>query len=79
MSAEAEAVQLTEFERVAIRSLKRLAKRWPRSLWLFATGGPLLVMRKDSTGRRAIGERGEVDQAFVVESIEGIESDGGDF
>lgn len=59
---------LTEEERDAIRSLKRLAKKWPQSLKLFSWSGSLCVM--DAAMRP--GSEAELDH------IIGIPNDGGD-
>lgn len=77
--------ELTKQEKSAIRTLKRLEKRWPKSLWLFSAGGSLIVMRKNSDGERAgvINKDGKMtgqgaDSNYEVEHIN-IENDGGDF
>jgi hypothetical protein len=59
---------LTPDEEAAIRSLKRLAKKWPQSLKLFSWSGSLVVMDADMPP----GEAAE------LASIEGIPNDGGD-
>lgn len=59
---------MTGEEAAAVRSLRRLAKRWPRSLRLFAWNGSLRVM--DSS--MAPGEDA------VVADVRGIPCDGGD-
>ena len=62
---------LTEEEERAIRSLERLAKKWPKSLMLFGASGSLLV--------RLIPENGEGGgNRFTVAEISGIRCDGGD-
>lgn len=72
---------LTDEERRAIVSLKRLAKKWPDTLWLFATGSDLNVMRVKRDGRRAYfdGPRGGPDPDYCVDTIHGIPNDGGDW
>lgn len=65
---------LTKEEMGAIKTLQRLGKRWPKSLWLYSASGSLHVMRKDTEGNRTTE-----DQGFIVATIEGIENDGGDF
>lgn len=72
---------LSKEEQNAISSLKRLAKRWPKSLWLFSASGSLHVMQKDSEGRRKMLARigTGVDQEYIVETIRGIDNDGGDW
>jgi len=74
--------ELTDEERRAIASLKRLAKKWPKSLWLFVTSGDMHVMK----GRGEVPARGdyrtsttEPDRRDVVDTISGIDCDGGDF
>jgi hypothetical protein len=56
-------------ERIAIAALRRLAKKWPKSLWLFAGGGGLAVMRADHEA---------IDPAFFITTVN-IPSDGGDW
>jgi len=72
---------LSKEEQNAISSLKRLAKRWPKSLWLFSASGSLHVMQKDSEGRQKMlaGRGAGVDPDYVVETIKGIDNDGGDW
>lgn len=70
-------VELTTREEKAISELKAIAKRWPKSLWLFSASGTLLVMKKDSDGnKRYNGE--SVAREAIVDYIH-IENDGGDF
>lgn len=54
-------------EKRAIAALRRLAKRWPKSLWLLFDED-LYVMRRNARGERAV-YRGEYDQAYLVESV----------
>lgn len=71
---------LTSDEARAIRSLKRLAKRWPKSLYLFSASGTLLVVHADeNSGGLPHTRDGAVDQDYIVDTIEGIPNDGGDF
>lgn len=79
---------LTNEERAAIRALERLAKKWPKSLWLFSVSGTLHVMKKDAKGKRpevpdtscqaAPGGGTLTDQRMSVATID-IENDGGDW
>jgi hypothetical protein len=62
---------LTDEEARAIRSLERLAKKWPQSLQLFGAAGSLLVRRLPEGGNGG-GNR------FTVATILGIPADGGD-
>jgi acyl-CoA synthetase (NDP forming) len=60
--------------------LKRLAKRWPPSLWLFSASGALTVMRYPEGERNAAHTNsGGVDPDFIVDTIHGIDNDGGDW
>lgn len=73
---------LTDEELKAIRALRRLAKQWPPSLWLWSAGGCLHVMRHGSDGTPVMtsaGADGGVDRRWSVESINGIQNDGGDW
>jgi hypothetical protein len=66
--------ELTREERDAVRCLERLAKRWPKSLELFAWAGTLVVLRTVSDGEdpaHSMTER-------KVARIPGIRCDGGD-
>jgi hypothetical protein len=71
-------IELTAEEEKAIRALRRLAKTWPKTLWLFSTG-TLNVVRYNSDGIKAMDSSGSVDADYIVASIQGIENDGGDF
>lgn len=69
---------LTQEEKRAIASLRRLAKNWPKTLWLFSASGSLVVMRyKD--GQHATNWHGGMDQDYAVTIIQGIDNDGGDW
>jgi hypothetical protein len=68
----------TPEETKAINSLKRLAKKWPDNLWLYSASGTLFVMRKGENGERV--HKGEgVDPDYILDSIDGIDNDGGDW
>lgn len=70
---------LTPEEQQAIKALEQLAYRWPRSLWLFATGGQRLhVMKCLPNGQRATNPKGGFDPFHAVAYVE-IPSDGGDW
>jgi len=73
---------LTKEERNAIASLKRLATRWPGTLWLFSASGTLCVMRKNDGGQHSMGGANPsntgVDPDYIVDTIN-IENDGGDW
>lgn len=65
-------------EQRAINSLKRLAKNWPKSLWLFSASGTLCVMRADENGNHHVNSNGGVDPAYVLATI-AISNDSGDW
>ena len=70
---------LTKEERKAIAALKRVAKKWPKSLWLFAGGQfGLEIMKTDEHGQRAIHPTGGFDDGFSVGNVD-IPADGGDW
>ena len=71
--------KLTKEEKNAISTLKRLAKKWPPNLWLFSANGSLLVMRYNEHGEQAMLPNYCVDQEYIVDDIQGIPNDGGDF
>lgn len=60
-------VCVTKEEQKAIKALKRLAKKWPRSLRLFSHVTTLVVTKEDSSGTQA-----------TITEIKGITTDGGD-
>lgn len=79
--------ELTKEEKSAIASLKRVARKWPNSLWLFSASGSLNVMKKHADGEKAVhgdntplkyGCYAGMDQEYVIDSID-IENDGGDW
>ena len=70
---------LNDEEKKAINALKRVAKIWPESLWLFSASGDLFVMKNGPDGDRFMTSReGGVDQDYIVDKIN-IENDGGDW
>jgi len=80
-------ILLTKQEKAAIRSLKRLAAKWPESLWLFSAAGKLHVMQygKDETDTteefkyvEMLTRQGGVDQKYSVATID-IPNSGGDW
>lgn len=75
-------IELTKEEQNAINTLQRLKKRWPKSLWLFATGLSISVMRCDENGKRVYfdghNKDGGVNPDYVVDSID-LPNDGGDW
>lgn len=71
--------RLTPEEKQAIASLKRLAKTWPKSLWLFAGDGGLSVMRYENGKYRAVLPGGGMNPAYLVERISSIDAEGGDW
>lgn len=73
-------IEPTDEERRAIASLRRLAKRWPKSLWLFSGSGRLCVMRNGQDGRRVMtnDKDGGADSDYCLATI-AITNDGGDW
>lgn len=51
----------TPEEQKAIDALKRLARSWPKSLWLFAVDGTLMVMQCGKNGERVYHLQGDTD------------------
>jgi hypothetical protein len=72
---------LTDEEQRAIDSLKRLAKRWPRTLKLVSMDGSLAVILNGDPrydfdhGTGSGAER----QQCIIADIEGIPNDGGEW
>lgn len=71
-------MELTRQEELAIELLKKAARHWPESLWLFSASGTLCVMKKGKDGKRQMFYASGYDQAYSVDTID-IENDGGDF
>lgn len=65
-------------EKQAIAALKRLAKKWPKTLWLFAAPGGLHVMRRGDDGDHVRRKNDSIDPEYILESID-IPNDGGDW
>ena len=73
------AIELTADEKRAITALKRVAAHWPKTLWLYATGLSVNIMRCGPDGEHMVeAPHGGVDPAFVVDTID-IPNDGGDW
>ena len=72
---------LTDNEKKAIRALKRLAKIWPKTLWLFSANGNLNIMRFKEDGEQGEEKKfGGMDCDYLVDSIgHEIPNDGGDW
>lgn len=69
---------LTDEERKAIASLKRLAKRWPASLTLFSWSGSLVIFKSDEWRAAKTDSNDHDSNPYVVDHISGIPNDGGD-
>lgn len=68
----------TTDEAKAVAGLKRLAARWPASLWLFSGAGTLHIMRNRPDGTRAMLPSGGVDPDYSLAQVS-IPNDGGDW
>lgn len=71
-------MEITQEEKKAINALKRIAKVWPDSLWLFSASGSLCVMKTDENGHEVRFESGGVDPDYIIDNIN-IPNDGGDW
>ena len=72
--------ELNDREKRAISALRRLAKTWPKTLWLFCGGqNGISVMRCGENGEHVTKSHGGIDQDYVVATVYGIDSDGGDW
>lgn len=69
---------LTKEEMQAISALQKLAKKWPKSLWLFSGSGSLNVMRSGKDGKPVYKNTGGVDPDYSIDIID-IPNDGGDW
>ena len=68
----------TPEEAKAIKDLKALAKRWPKSLWFFSASGSLCVMRAAPDGGHIHTPTDGIDPDYVLADID-ISNDGGDW
>lgn len=71
-------IELTNEEEKWIKSLKRVCKKCPKTLWLF-NDGTMTVMKYPEDRTARIGANGCVNQEYRVDSVPGIYSDGGDW
>ena len=69
----------TKEESNIISSLRRIAKKWPETTWLFSASGTLCVMRCGEKGEQVTTSSGGIDQNYVLDTISGIPNDGGDW
>jgi hypothetical protein len=74
-----ENMELAREERNAINALKRLEKRWPETLWIFATGNGMHILKCGINGKHVMNDQGVPDLDYEVGYITGIDNDGGDF
>lgn len=71
-------VELTADERRAIAALKRLANKWPKSLWIFSGSGS--IMKVGPNGEKMKTASDGIDPEFKVGSIPSrMHIDGGDW
>lgn len=72
-------IEIAAEERRAIMALHRIAKKWPKSLWLFSASGSLWVMRAGPDGEKIKLGNGEGnDPSYAIAPID-IPNDGGDW
>jgi hypothetical protein len=73
-------MDLSDEEKRAIASLKRLAKRWPDTLWLFCGGQKgIAVMKAGVDGERVTTGVGEgFDPGYLVDQVD-MPVEGGDW
>ena len=76
-------MKTTKEEKAAINALNKLSKKWPKTLWVFADGYGLRIMKCNDEGERVMypfggGKGGGVNPDYMVESID-IPNDGGDW
>ena len=70
--------KLAKEELEAIEMLRKVATKWPTTLWLYSTSGTLWVMKKKNGERATVPGGDGMDEEFAVTSID-IENDGGDW
>lgn len=71
---------LTREERLAVASLERLSRRWPKTLWIYATGSPngICLMKAMPDTSRPELPFGGVDRDYLIGFVK-IPNDGGDW
>lgn len=78
-SEDDEPIELTADEKRAIAALKRAAKIWPKSLWVFAGDGvSITILKCGEDGERVFATTGGIDASRVVDRVY-IPNDGGDW
>ena len=68
-------VELTKEERNGINTLERLAKRWPKSLWLFVGEGTLSVQKLDDDGEMRMRDSSQPNGVESVAHFKAVSSD----
>lgn len=72
-------IELSPEEEKAIRSLRRLAKTWPKTLWIFCNGmSDISVLKVGDDGQRVMTASGSIDQGRIVGDAR-IPNEGGDW
>ena len=73
-------IELTVEEKRAISAFKRLAKKWPETLWCFSGGQQgIAILKLDVEGQRATTGVGEgFDHEYVVATVD-MPTEGGDW
>jgi len=71
-------MEITKEEKKAIATLKRLEKNWPKTIWLFATGNAINIIKCGENGSHIEDKNGTMDQKYIIDSVN-INNDGGDF
>jgi len=66
----------TDDEIKAVAALRRVAKRWPRSLTLLSMAGSLCVVYTDEA---SLDREGDRSPDMVMWYVDGIPNDGGDW
>lgn len=68
----------TKAELKWIEDFQKLAKKCPKSLWVFSGSGTLFVMKYPPSGE-VMGENQGVSPDNIISTIKGIANDGGDW
>ena len=74
-------MEITSEEQKAINNLKRLALKWPKTLWLFSASGTLHVMKTGKNGEHVVIPglyNGGMNPDYSIANIN-IPNDGGDW
>jgi hypothetical protein len=72
-------LELTHDESKAIRKLQKVARTFPKSLFIFVGNGSFHILKNNDDGSPPYNSNGGVESKNIVATITGFTADGGDF